>query len=246
MKNKTNSRLLTGALLASFMLAGSLQAQVIFTVSDNVPDGDSGSGTRSLSTSLGTVTAPPAIATTTYTISNLDFTSIGGTASETVAFDIAYSQTGGTGVQFNGFGNISVTGNGDNNQVEPDNGVLGRTDETLTATLSLNAGLTTYNNSLISLGFTESRLGGFDSDETYELITSNGTTTVPEGGSNVVPISPSSNFFTLAPIDTDKGNDAMNLSGFDVQITAVAVPEPSAALLMGFALMGLLIRRRSR
>jgi hypothetical protein len=148
------------------MMAGTTHASISFTVSDQTPDGDNGSGTRTLSTSLGSVSAPPAIPTITYTVSGLDLTTIGGGASESIAFDITYSQTGGTGVQFNGFGNVSVTGGDDDNQVD-----LG---EALTATLSINNSLTTFSGD-IAIGITEILAGGATSDETWNVIHDGGT-----------------------------------------------------------------------
>lgn len=235
MTYRVHAYLLASTIFVSFLFGGSLQAEVTFTVSDDVPNGP----TRVLSTNLGSVSAPAGLATMTYIVSNLDFTSVGGSASETVAYDITYSQTGGSAVQFNSFGNISVRGGADNNQVEP--------GETLTATLSLNNALTTFNTSLISLAFTEARIGGYDPfDESFDLTTSNGTTTVPIGGANVVPINPPSSFLTLATIDNPaKSNDAMNLSGFDVEVT-VSIPETSALGHVGLGLFALFLLRCRR
>lgn len=230
----------TGVLLASIMLAGSLQAEVTFTVSDKVPNGDNGSGTRTLSTSLGSVSADPALPTMTYTVTNLDFTSVGGTASETVAFDITFSHggTGGTGVQFSSWGNISVTG-GDDNVVD--------NAETVTATVGINTGSTTYAGDLL-IGFTSFSTGdvSVDADEFWNVITRNGTELLQSPGNTTVTFA-ASPFVTLDPVSGNRRNGTFSAEGFDVQITATStIPEPSAALLGGFVLMGLLIRRRSR
>jgi hypothetical protein len=68
-------------------------------------------------------------------------------------FDIDFSQTGGTGVGFNGFGNIYVTG-GNANQISP--------GDALTASVSLTS--TTFdggNLSNLSIGFTSVNMGGY-------------------------------------------------------------------------------------
>lgn len=219
---------------AVLVLASAANAAVIVTVSDTTPNGDNGTGTRALSTTLGTVSAPPAIPTTTYTVTGLDLTSVGGGASETIAFDITYSQTGGTGVQFNGFGNIAVTG-GDNNQVD--------NLETITATVSLN-GATTFTGG-VSLGFIEFTTGGTSNpgtDEFWDIITASGTQSFQSPGNITSTFSPSS-FVTLDPVAGDNRNGTFNVQGFVVEITAV--PEPASLALLGLGGMLVVSRRRA-
>ncbi|MCH7226876.1 PEP-CTERM sorting domain-containing protein [Haloferula sp. A504] len=221
--------------LAAILFSGSLHAAVTFTVTESVPDGANGSGTRALSTTLGDISAPANLLTTTYTISNLDLTSVGGTLTDTIAFDITYSQTGGTGVQFNGFGNVSVRGDsGDDNQID--------VGETLTAAVSLNAGLTTFGG-VIGLGLVNADVGGLGPSEEWNVIHDGGTigrTGIAERLTSFA----SSSFVTIQPVQSNTGNDAMNLQGFDVVINA-AVPEPSSlALVSGFVGLSLLRRRR--
>lgn len=235
-------KLLAGAALAAGLCASPVAAEVIFTVSDQTPAGDNGAaggpGTRTLSSSLGDVSTgtltPSAaiVAPITYTITGLDLTSVGGGASETIAFNITYSQSGGTGVQFNSFGNVSVTG-GDDTQIS--------VGETLTATLSLNAA-TTFTGS-VSLGFIELIPGGLTATggtpvETFDVIHAGGTF---EGTSTSTPsrtaIFDPSPYVTLEPTF-----GAMNLQKLSVQIQAV--PEPGSLALLGLG--GLLIARRRR
>jgi len=218
------------------MVAGTANAAVVLTVSDQTRDGDNGSGTRTLTTTLGSVSAPPAVPTTTYTVSGLDLTSVGGGASETIAFDITYSQTGGTGVQFNGFGNVSVTG-GEDNQID-----LG---ETLTATVSLNNGLSTFSG-LISLGIVQINAGGTTSDETWNVIHDGGT--IPATTANNPTSFAASSFVTLETTDGQQQFDRINLQAFHVEITAdsVVIPTPAAWPAATALLTALAVRRRRR
>lgn len=218
--------LTAGALLAG-LTANPADAEVIFTVSDTTPN-----GATTPATSLGSVNNPAAIPVSTYTVTGLDLTSVGGGASETIAFNITYSQTGGSAVQFNGFGNVSVTGGADNNQIDP--------GEALTATVSLNGGLTTFGGT-INLGLTQVQIGGRDSDEQFTITHQGGIIDAPEELNNLYAFA-SSSFVTLATVDTDKLNDAGNMQSFTVTISAV--PEPSSLALL--CLGGLLIARRRR
>lgn len=216
------------ALLSAGLIVQSASAATI-TVSDQTPNGG-----RTLTTTAGSVSAPPLIPTTTYTITGLDLTSEGGTASETIAFDVTYTQTGGTGVQFNGFGNVSVTG-GDNNQID-----LG---ETLTATISLNAGLTTFAGT-IDLGFILAQPGGVSSDESWNVIHENGTIAATQTNGNNPATFASSSFFTLETTDGEQLFDRINLQRFTVEINANEVPEPGSLALVGLGGLCLLRRRR--
>lgn len=215
--------------------AASAPAAVIFTVTDTRP----GETANTIPTSsLGTVasTAPgTVIPTTTYTITGLDLTSVGGGTSETIAFDVDYSQTGGSAAQVNGFGNISVTG-GDNNQID-----LG---ETLTAMVSLNS--TTFGG-VVTLGLVEVGAGGVNDGEMWNVIHDGGTIAESFGGGTTFTSFPLSSFVTLETTNGTYFTDQINFAAFGVEITAEnAVPEPAslAGGLLGLALIA--SRRRCR
>lgn len=178
------------------------------------------SGNIAASTSGGVVTLP----VTTFTVTNLDLTSVGGTANETFTYTVAYSQTGGTGIQFSGFGNVAVTGNSDNNNV---NG-----SETLTATVTLTS---TSFPQLSLVGFTQARAGGVLGTETGTFTHGGGSVGV-SNGNTIQTVSGTT--FTLSA----GSGSAINLEGFTVQFTAV--PEPASATLLGLGAFALLRRRR--
>ncbi|MEM1353580.1 MAG: PEP-CTERM sorting domain-containing protein [Planctomycetota bacterium] len=165
----------------------------------------------------------------TYTITGLDLTSVGGTASETIVYDVLFTQTGGTAVDFNGFGNIAVTGGGGADaQVD--------TTETLTATLSLNS--TTFTGD-IDLGIVFMAAGGNGANDQWDVIHDGGTESLAGTGPgvNIATFAPSS-FVTLDPT----AGDGVNFQRFDVQVTAV--PEPGSFALVGLG--GLLVCARRR
>jgi len=213
-------------------LATHLHAAVIVNVNDAIMNGSPGpgTGTRALSTSIGSVVATPVVPTMTYNLSNLDLQSIGGSASDSIQFTVTFSQTGGTAVQFNTFGNISVTG-GDNNQIDP--------AESLTATASISS--TTFSGGLsnLSIAFTGMKIGGYSSGDVVDMIHSTGSITKNFSSSttsDVAAPTPTS-FFTM---DVTAGK--ANIQGYSIQITAV--PEPSSLLLCSLSLLGLLHRKR--
>lgn len=210
----------------SLAATAALPAAVTITVSNFTPNGSAsgggGSGNGAFGTTLGDEATDRGMPVTTYTITNVDLTSEGGTATESFSFTVSYSQTGGTGVQFNGFGNVSVTG-GDNNQVG--------TDETLTATIAL----TSSSFAGLSLtGFTQVRGGGVAGADTGTFTHAGGTENISAGSSEAT--------VTGTTVTLAVTNGAINFEGFRAEF--VAVPEPSAVSLLGLGALALLRRRR--
>ena len=224
------------AFLVILASAGSLPAAVTITTLVHIPNGTANGGNSgqagaltvstvgasiAASTSGGVVTLP----VTTFTVTNLDLTSLGGTATETFTYAVTYSQTGGTAVQFSGFGNVAVTGNSDNNTV---NG-----SETLTISVALSSSSFA---GLSLVGFTEGRGGGFSAAETATFTHGGGIANLATGDT-IKPISGTS--FILTPGSAS----GINLEGFRVEFTAV--PEPASAALFGLGALALLRRRRT-
>jgi hypothetical protein len=191
-------------IVAACSVAGSLQAEIAIKATVERP------GELEIKppvSTLGSLISDQKLPTTTYTLKGLDLTGVGGKANEEIVFAVAYTQNGGTGVQFNSFRNVSVTGGVDDNQVDP--------GETLTATVSLvSTSFEGGNLSKLSIGFTCVRLGGFGRDQAN--ITHAGGTEFKDGRKDTEPtlkISKST-AFTIA---TKKGE--INIQGFEVQIT---------------------------
>jgi MYXO-CTERM domain-containing protein len=164
---------------------------------------------------------------TTYTVSGVNLTSEGGTASESFTFTISYTATtngvtAGTPV-FSSFGNVGV-GTG---------GIVSGA-ETLTATISLTS---TSFAGLSLTGFTKARAGGFTSGETGTFTWQSGGTDTVEFGSTISNVS--GNSVTLTAI----GASTLNFEGFEAQFSAV--PEPAATTLLGMGTLALLRRRRT-
>lgn len=218
--------------LASLALAANLQAAIIIEVTDRTPNGSPGPGTgsRVLTTNYGSIMAPALVPVMTYTLYNLDLQSAGGSAAESIEFTVTFSQLGGTSVQFNAFGNISVTGT-NNAFVDP--------SESLRAEVALTS--TSFVGSLSNLfiTFTNMQIGGFGTGDVVDIIHDTGTINRSYAGStniNVALPNPTSYFV----LDTTAGTT--NIQGYSIQITAV--PEPTTALLSALGALCLLRRRR--
>lgn len=221
----------TPALIAlTLASASSLPAAVTITALVHVPNGTaaggSGSGGGALNTTPSyTIVTDRALTSTTYTVSNANLTSVGGTASESFSYVVTYSQTGGTGIGYTGFGNVAVLGNSDNNNI---NG-----PEVLTVTVAL--GSSTFPG-LSLTGFTQVRAGGFVSGEVGTINHGGGSVNVAFGDT-IKPISGTSFDFSVA------SGSALSLEGYTVGFEAV--PEPASASLLALGAVALLRRRRT-
>lgn len=231
-----------GSALSTTLLAGGLEAAVIFTVRDNGPALNSSTAPSttlgSISSAIGAAATAPQI---TYTLAGLDFTSVGGTASEQIQFTVGFAANAGV-VVYNTLpnGNIFVNFNGAGtelaNQID--------SDETLTTTVALTS--TTFSGGLsnLSIGFFSTLIGGYGTGDDVDVIF--GATTVDKIFAS--DTDPTVNFggnFSSFVIDTNgtKGVSGVNLQIYDIEITAV--PEPTAALLGGLGLLALMHRRRA-
>lgn len=226
-------------LLFSLASAATVPAALTITVNVVVPNGSSSGGNGSaaalqnlLISSLGSVTASTAggivtLPVTTYTVSGVDLTSLGGTVSESFSYTVGYSGTT-NGVTpgapaFSGFGNVGVV----------DANVSGT--ETLTATVALTS---TSFPDLSLTGFTLARAGGVGAGETGTFSWTGGSFNVSNG--NTITTSVTGNSFTLT---AGANPSAINLEGFNVAFSAV--PEPASASLLALGALALLRRRRS-
>jgi hypothetical protein len=220
--------------MAAIALSAPLRASLVFEVTDVGPALNASSPPA---TTLGSVSSSIAAAPgpVTYTLSGLDFTSLGGTAAEEIVFTVSFSVSSGfvaynnvpNGNVFNGAGSLV-------NQVEP--------GEDLTATLGLTS--TTFVGGLgsLSAGFTSTTMGGAGAGESWDVVHAGGT----QAGSTALGITralpQASPFWTLQNVATTGVNAGVNLQGYTV--TFAAVPEPSTLLLSGFGALVLLRRRR--
>lgn len=217
--------------LTSIALAGSLQAAVTFTIQDAGPSVNASSppifinGAGSVSSSIAAAPGP-----ITYTVSNLDFTSIGGALTEEVVFTVSFAATGGS-VEYNTSGNVHVGPSGATNQID--------VGETLTTTVALTS--TTFAGGIpnLSIAFSQVQNGAWGDGDSVKLTYSTGNVTLtrPTDTSNTYNFPSVTNFFTQ---ETLAGG--LNLQRYNVIVTAV--PEPSSVLLGGLGLLALLRRRR--
>lgn len=228
-----NSITLLITLATATALHGSFEINVGNYTPNGVASGGTGTGNGVLTSSLGSISSNIGLPVTTYTVSNLDFSSLGGTATESFTFTVSYSATGdeNAAVQFNPFGNVSVTGGGSANQVN--------TSETLTATIAL-ASSTFAGVSLA--GFTETRAGGVGGTDAGLFAWANGGSFSIAVGSTQPTFLPADAVTSLT-LSVSTGD--MNLEGFRAQF--VAVPEPSTyAALVGFGALAFVALRRRK
>lgn len=225
-----------GALTAALCLcaiSGSVNAAVTFQVTDSVPKpGGVGSGTRTTTTSLGTVgTLTSTLPNYSYTITGLNLTSVGGGASDSVTFRMAYTQTGSTLVVGSTFGNIGVGSSSANALISG--------AEILTVTPTITSETSTLALSNFSIAINRVQLGDYGGGDITSVVHDGGTIgkTYASDTNNTVTFANSS----FARIDPSAG-DGTTLQAFRVEITVI--PEPSAALLGGLGMMLLLRRRR--
>jgi hypothetical protein len=233
-----NVKLMLKALLLSLATAASLNAQIIINVTDNVPNGTASGGTGSggglLTTSSGNISSAIGLPVMTYTVSNLDLTSVGGTATESFTFSMTFTATsdGSTpaDTEFSGFGNVGVTGG--------ISGAFVDGTETLTGTIALTS--STFAGLSLD-GLTIARAGGLAAGRTGAITWSTGNFAVSQGNTiaNINVNDAITSFTVTAP------SSQINFEGFSAQFTAI--PEPSTyVLLVGFAVLGLAIVRRRR
>ncbi|MCB1133418.1 MAG: PEP-CTERM sorting domain-containing protein [Verrucomicrobiae bacterium] len=213
--------------------AATLPAAVTITAEVIVPNGTASGGTGSggntkLEASIGTLSVTTlGLPATTYAVTGIDLTSLGGTANESFSFTVTYTATTdgitvGTPT-FSGFGNVGVGTGG--TVTDP---------ETLTATVALNSSSFAE---LSLVGFTLARAGGANAGESGTLTWTGGSFNVTPG--NTIANTVSGNSFTL----TASASSTLNIEGFKVDF--VAVPEPATASLLGLMSLALLRRRRT-
>jgi hypothetical protein len=205
--------------------AASLPAAVTITVANNVTNGTasggSGTGPGLISTSSGAISSNRLLPVTTYTVTGVNLTSVGGTASESFTFTVGYTASGGSPT-FSGFGNVGVGGNG-----------LVNDAETITATINLTS--STFAE-LSLTGFTYARAGAMGAGESGTFSWTGGSFNVSTG--NTVANSVTGNSFSFAV----SGTSTLNLEGFGAQF--VAVPESTSTSLLALGATALLRRRR--
>ena len=222
MKKPLILTLLTATTVAP--LSASVTISALIHVPNGQAAGGTGSGTGALSTTPSfTISSDRGLPSTTYNVSNVDLTSVGGTSSESFSYTVGYSQSGGTGIAYSGFGNVGISGNSDINI----NG-----SEVMTVTVTLTS--TTFDD-LSLAGFTQVRAGGFSSGETGTIVHGGGSVNVAFGDT-IKSISGNSFTFSVAP------GSALSLEGYTVQF--VAVPEPASASLMALGAISVMCRRR--
>jgi hypothetical protein len=229
-------------ILITLATAAALPAAVTISANVLVPNGpdSGGNGTATaaqsdLSISNGSITASTSgglvtLPVTTYTVTGLNLTSVGGTATESFTFTVGYTATsnGTTAATptFSAFGNVGVAGDG-----------IVSNAESLTATITLTS--TTFAG-LSLTGFTSARAGAFaaaPATETANIVWTGGSYIAMRGFT--VANGVTGNTFTV----TAGSGSTINLEGFGAEF--VAVPEPGAASLLALGAAALLRRRRT-
>ncbi|WPJ95157.1 PEP-CTERM sorting domain-containing protein [Coraliomargarita algicola] len=171
--------------------------------------------------------------TQTYTLSNLDFTSIGGTATETITFTVDLSGTSGgsaSTVGYKSWGDAFVGGS--NTEV----------GEVFTATLgTISSSFTGGSHSVNFAGFTNAFIEAIaEGEEATVAYEGDSVTVVGSAENEANQATPLSSWISIAPTV-----GSMNIGGYNLQL--VAVPEPSAAaLLAGLAGATFVFVRRRR
>jgi len=217
--------------IALCMTVATTNAAVIFSVTDNVPMDPPGTpNNRSTTTTLGTVgTLTQVLPNLSYTINGLNLTSVGGGTNISITFQMAFTQTGGTGVTNTAFGNVSVGTN------------LIAGSEVLTLTPTITSETSPLDMSNFTIAINQVSLGDYGNGDFTSIVHAGGTInkqrTVTTDG--VATFANSS----FARIDDVSSSDGTTLQSFRVEITVV--PEPSTALLGGLGMLCLLRRRRA-
>lgn len=226
------------AFLVALASVATLPAALTISVANNVPNGTasgapsgSGVGGGIINSTSGTMTSDRGLSVTTYTVTDVNLTSVGGGASESFSFTVSYTATTNgitpSTVNFTSpFGNVAVGG---------DNFISGT--ETLTATITLTSSSFP---DLSLAGFTTTRIGNLTTTgESGTLTHGGGTTSFANGSPNVIVYPVSGNFVTYQV----NGSTTVNFEGFTADF--VAVPEPASTTLLGMGAIALLRRRRS-
>jgi len=230
MKIKT----LLSSLAFAVLVASTATADIALTVGLSgglYPVGGDGVGTITGTTGTVTQTAGNASGVA-YQLNNVNLTSVGGTATETINFNLVFSSSTGTVNYSTAYDVLSVGGGG---TIDP--------TETLTVTVGGITSSTFPIAKLSILGLTEVEIDSMGADESMDLAHDGGSSSnIPGTGTkyDVFPFA-ASNYFTVT------GNTGRYyLSGLSIQLNAetVAVPEPSSAAVFGLAGLTLLRRRR--
>ena len=215
--------------IATMALAAGFSHAVTISVVNSVPNGTasggSGSGAGALTTTLGSISTNRGLPVTTYSVTNVDLSGVGGGAAESFSFTVSYAQTGGTAVQFTSFGNVSVTGGASDQFVD--------STEDLTMSIAL---ITSTFPGLSLTGFTSVRLAG--------ITAGSESVTVSHGGAPVIAVNSGTDYVVSG---TSMNFDPVTTTDFNLQRFSAnfeAIPEPSAMLLGGLGMFALLRRRR--
>ena len=240
-----------GLAIAISLAASSVSADIAFNLLDNNPGSDGTNDDAFVGLIAGNVARTitgldSSTVTVDYALTGLDFTAHGGTANETVNFQIAFeaisSDTSGTPLvigranQHLGVRSASQSA-GTNDDIRNNNGIT----EALSITTSFNttyAGPSTFNYN----GFTRVRLQGLANTEAFSLNGGAGTT---GGNAALDPLIEGLENFTIG---TAAGAPASRFAFQDFTVSFLIegekVPEPGTAGLLALAGLGTLVRRK--